>query len=229
MKSKIVAIVPAAGAGDRMGADKKKQFLFLGDRHILAHTLARLASSDNIDEIVLVAPEDDIAFCQCEVVDKYAIGKVTKIVAGGITRSRSVSLGFASLPEDTDYVLVHDGARPFVTHKMIDEVVSIAKIKGAAACAIRVKDTLKKVSEGQIINSVTRDDMVRIQTPQCFRFDVLQSGINAADRNGFIPTDESSLVERLGLPVAIAQGSEMNIKITTQEDLKIAEAFLGLL
>ncbi len=225
---KTVAIVPAAGSGARMGADMKKQFLMLGGKPILAHTLLAIASCKQIDEIILVAPGDELGNCKSEIVEKYKIEKVVSVIEGGLTRNESVSIGFDNIPGGTDYVLVHDGARPFVTERMVDDVLALSQKYGAATVAIRVVDTLKKVKEGIIQGSMSRDDVVRIQTPQCFRRDVLQHGLETASRAGLVNTDESSIVERLGLNVHIAEGSETNIKITTYDDLKIAEALLGI-
>lgn len=223
---KVVAIVPAGGSGARMKGDKKKQFLKLGDRPIIVHTLEKLAASELVSGIIVVVPADEIELCKKDVIEKYRIKKVIRVLEGGMTRHESVLNGFNALPKNTDVVLVHDGVRPLVTADMINDVIMEASKHGAATVAIRVKDTLKKVSDGVVVTGIPRDDVVRIQTPQAFQWIVLHKGLREADRDGFIATDESSLVERLGLPVHIVEGSEMNIKITTQDDLKMAEALL---
>jgi len=208
-----------------MGKEKKKQFFTIGGRPILAHTLTRLSLSPMIEEIILVAPEDEILACE-QIVGEYSLRKVKKVVEGGITRQESVSHGFGETPRNTDIVLVHDGVRPFVTVRMVEDVIKLAAIHGAAIAAIRVKDTLKKVDDGVVIGPLPRDGVVRVQTPQGFRREALKKGLEEAASDGFVATDESSLVERLGMLVHIVDGDETNIKITTPDDLKMAEALL---
>lgn len=211
-----------------MGGNLKKQFINLAGLPILTHTLKRLLSSDKISEIVVAVPADEIALSEGEIVKKSFDDKPVRLVEGGATRHESVANAFAMLDPKTEIVLVHDGVRPFVTLKMIESVITLAQKYGAGTVAVPARDTLKKVDGDTIIASIPRDDIVRIQTPQAFRYDLLSEGLKKAERDGFIATDESSLVERLGLPVKTTQGSDMNIKITTIDDLKIAEAFLKL-
>lgn len=221
------AIVPAAGSGARMGADKKKQFFTIGGEPILAHTLRRLSSSPMVEGIILAAPVDERETCE-KIVREGRIKKVVKIVDGGITRQESVSNGFYSLPDETNLVLIHDGVRPFVTVRLIEDTIVAAARYGAAVAAIRVKDTLKRIDGGVIIGSLSRDDIARAQTPQCFQREALRQGLTRAERDGFMATDESSLVERLGALVRVVEGEETNIKITTPDDLKMAEALLKM-
>ena len=225
---KTVAIIPAAGSGVRMGGSGKKQFFALDGKPILAHTLSRLLSSPMVDEAVLVVPADEKELCH-EIIDTHKFSRVSEVVEGGITRQESVFNGFDRLPGDTDIVLVHDGVRPFVTARMIEKTIRAAAIHGAAIAAVRVKDSLKKVNDGQIIGALSRDDLVRAQTPQCFRYETLRQGLVEAARDGFVATDESSLVERQGILVQVVEGSETNLKITTPEDLKLAEALLNVI
>lgn len=222
---RTVAIVPAAGSGVRMGGATKKQFYTIGGKPILAHTLERLSSSNMVEKIILVAPSDEKEACS-EIINEYGIKKVLSVVDGGITRQESVSHGFYSLPKGTDIVLIHDGVRPFVTVKMIEGAIEAAAAYGASITAIRIKDTLKKVDDGDVLGTISRDNVVRVQTPQCFRYDELKRGLEEAAKDGFVATDESSLVERQGLLVRVVDGDETNIKITTPGDLKIAEALL---
>jgi 2-C-methyl-D-erythritol 4-phosphate cytidylyltransferase len=159
-------------------------------------------------------------------VERHGITKVKEIVEGGITRHESVARGFLYVSEDMDVVLTQDGVRPFLTHGMIDAVVESAARHGAATTAIRVRDTLKKVTGDVITGAVNRDEVMRIQTPQAFTRAVLMRAIHEANRSGFAGPDESSLAERIGAQVRVVEGSETNLKITTTEDLRIAEALV---
>ena len=135
----VTAIVPSAGSGQRMGGDQKKQFMILGAKPLLAHTLIRLAESPLIDAIIVVAPECDIRKCEAEIVRKYEIGKIIKIIAGGVTRSVSVLSGFNALPDKTDYVLIHDGVRPFVTVSTRQSIASATGTARGQRCGNRVR------------------------------------------------------------------------------------------
>ena len=228
-KAKVSAIVPAAGSGVRMGGDMKKQFLSINGKPILTYALTTLSSSPRINEIILVAPSDEMEFCRVEIVERYEIPKVKEIVEGGITRHESVARGFLYVSEDMDVTLTHDGVRPFITHGMIDAVVEAAMRYGAATTAIRLRDTLKKVVGDVITGPVNRDEVMRIQTPQAFTRLTLMKALHEANLSGFAGSDESSLVERIGVPVHVVEGSETNMKITTTEDLRIAEAMVSAL
>lgn len=228
-KAKVSAIVPAAGSGVRMGGDMKKQFLSIHGKPILTYALTTLSSSPRINEIILVAPADEMEFCRVEIVERYEIPKIKEIVEGGITRHESVARGFLYVSEDMDVALTHDGVRPFITHGMIDAVVEAAMKFGAAATAIRARDTLKKVTGDVITGSINREEVMRIQTPQAFTRLTLMKAFHEANRSGFAGSDESSLMERIDVPVHVVEGSETNMKITTTEDLRIAEAMVSAL
>lgn len=223
---KVSAIVPAAGSGLRMNHDRKKQFIEIMGQPTLTHTLLKLASFPRIDEIILAAPPEEIGYCEKNIVKAHRMDKVTKIVHGGATRQDSVASAFASLSADTDFVITHDGVRPFVTHETLNDVLEAAINHGAAVAAIPVTDTIKKIKNGALAGSLRREDMVRIQTPQCFRYSILGEAIEKAELAGYRGTDESSLAERIGVAVHVVKGSEANIKITTQADLILAEAMI---
>jgi 2-C-methyl-D-erythritol 4-phosphate cytidylyltransferase len=225
---KTIANVPAAGAGERLKADRKKQFIELGGMPILARTLMALSNAPQIDKIILVAPLPEINYCKREVVDKYKIVKVSDIVEGGKTRQESVSNGLRHVADDTDLVLVHDGVRPFVTEKMIGDVINAAEESGAAITAIGATDTVKTVGSGFVQDTLERDRIIFVQTPQCFSYNILKEAIEKAVGDGFVGTDEASLVERLDTKVAIVEGLKTNIKITSPDDLELAEAILAL-
>jgi len=225
----VIVLIPAAGMGRRMGAAVNKQYLTLADRPILAHTLAIFDSHPLIDQIHVISPAAEIEFCRAQVVERYAFRKVRGIAAGGAERQDSVANGLAAAaPADEDIVLVHDGVRPFFPAALIPEVVATARRVGGCVVGIPVKDTVKRVADGQIHETLERRQLWLAQTPQAFPAGVLRRAYARAVQDGFRGTDDASLVERLGLPVAILSGSERNIKITTPEDLTLGRAYLGM-
>ncbi|VAX14955.1 2-C-methyl-D-erythritol 4-phosphate cytidylyltransferase [hydrothermal vent metagenome] len=231
MTMKTVAIIPAGGAGKRFNKDKagtKKQFIELGGMPILARTLVTVSKAPQIGEIIVVAPNSEIEYTRMEIVKKYNIPKVSAIVGGGATRQESMMIGLGHAPDDAELVVVHDGVRPFVTLKMIDDVIKAAGESGAAITAIRPFDTVKTVNGGYVQNTLKRDGIALAQTPQCFRYDILKNAVNKARAENFTGTDEAGLVERLGVKARLVDGSTTNIKITSPEDLKQAEAILAL-
>ena len=223
---KISAIIPAAGQGTRMGSAIPKQFLLLQGKPILHHTLRAFEASGQVDSVILVVPEKDSAAAKKEWLLGYDI--VKKIVVGGKERQDSVYNGFQALDADTDVVLVHDGVRPFVTGDMILRAIEAAKNFGAAITAIPVNDTIKLAdADGFVEKTVDRSGLWRVQTPQAFQYAVLNEAFQKAVQDSYYGTDEGSLLEYAGKKVKIIEGSEMNIKITCQEDLILGEAILN--
>jgi len=223
---KVSAIIPAAGQGTRMGSAIPKQFLSLQGKPILHHTLMAFEASGQVDSVILVVPEKDSAAAKKEWLQGYDI--VKKIVVGGKERQDSVYNGFQALDADTDVVLVHDGVRPFVTGDMIQRAIEAAKNFGAAITAIPVNDTIKLANaDGFVEKTVDRSGLWRIQTPQAFQYAVLNEAFQKAVQDSYYGTDEGSLLEYAGKKVKIIEGSEMNIKITRQEDLILGEAILN--
>ncbi|MGE4343194.1 MAG: 2-C-methyl-D-erythritol 4-phosphate cytidylyltransferase [Geoalkalibacter sp.] len=223
------ALIPAAGMGRRMGASINKQYLELAGRPILAHTLALFENSPDIDRIIVISPQGEIPFCREQVVSRYGFRKVHDIVAGGAERQDSVRNGLAALPDQSgdDIVLIHDGVRPFMPAALLPEVIATAQQVGGCVVGVPVKDTVKEVSDHRVIGTPVRERLWLAQTPQAFPFSVIRRAHDRALGENFRGTDDASLVERLGLPVAMVQGSYRNIKITTPEDLTLAYAFLG--
>lgn len=222
------ALIPAAGQGQRMGLDIEKQFLLLGGKPLLAHTLARFEETPGIDRIVVIVPPGRETFCYQAIVEPGELRKVTHIVAGAETRQRSVTSGFRCLDEDVDVVVIHDGARPFVTPSLIRAAIDGAVQDGSAVAAIPESDTLKRVSdEGTIIETVDRRNLWRAQTPQAFRRPILQRALAHAAEHNLEVTDEASLVELLSWPVRIIPGLMWNFKITSPDDLVLAESLLA--
>jgi len=222
---KVGAIIPAAGRGKRIGASVPKQFLEIQGKPLLHHTLTVFASCKLIDYVVLVMPRADVDEIGEDWLNKYAI--VREVVVGGEQRQDSVYNGFNSLEEGTDIVVVHDGVRPFTTPQMITATVEAAQQHGAAITAIPVSDTVKQAVDGFVKQTVPRDGLWRVQTPQAFQRGLLQQAFKKAKKDSYYGTDEGSLVEYLGERVKIVPGSELNIKITRKEDLVLGESLLS--
>ncbi|MBM4125112.1 MAG: 2-C-methyl-D-erythritol 4-phosphate cytidylyltransferase [Nitrospira sp.] len=211
-----------------MGGHVPKQFLMLGGLPILVHSLLALEAAPCVEAVILSVPEADREFCLREIVTPYGLKKVTKVVAGGAQRQDSVRHGLAAVGEETEVVLVHDAVRPFVTPDMVQRVVEAAAKHGAAVVAIPMRDTVKQVgADGLIERTVDRGHLWLAQTPQAFRLARFQEAHRKAALDGFHGTDDVQLVERLGYPVAVVEGSGDNIKITRPEDLAIGEAILA--
>jgi 2-C-methyl-D-erythritol 4-phosphate cytidylyltransferase len=222
----VCAVVPAGGTGTRMGGTVPKQFLELDGKPILYYTLKTLQDCGIITELILVVPEKEYDNACTDWLGKPEI--VTKVVVGGEKRQDSVYNGFCELSPQTEIVLVHDGVRPFLSHQMIQESVDAAREYGAAITAIPVNDTIKKVDvSGLVSKTVDREGLWRVQTPQVFRYELLEEAFKKANSNKFYGTDEGTLIEHLGKPVKVVEGSEQNIKITRPEDLRLSEIFIS--
>jgi 2-C-methyl-D-erythritol 4-phosphate cytidylyltransferase len=219
-----IAIIAAAGAGTRMASDRPKQFLQLAGRPVIFHTLKVFEECDSIDEVIVVLPAAESAGF-LSLAGKYSVRKLARVVPGGATRADSVKRGLMAIRSATaEIVAVHDGVRPFVTVDEINNTVAAAKADGAAILVAPVTDTIKDVSGASVLRTLDRAVLRRALTPQCFRYELLREAYEHADVNDPSLTDESALVEQLGRPVSIVEGSARNIKITTAEDLIIAEA-----
>ncbi len=223
---KAAAIIAAAGWGKRFSVGRRKQFQLLGGKPVLVHSIERFEESPSVGEIILVVSEDSTEYCREEIVKRFQFKKIKEIVPGGEERQHSVKRGFSSISNETDIVVVHDGVRPFVTVDLIEKSIEEALKSGGAIVAVPVKDTVKESSEGYIQRTLPRESLWLAQTPQAFRYDILKRAYGMSEEDGFLGTDESSLVERLGIRVRLIQGSQMNMKITTEEDLLIAELAL---
>jgi len=227
--ARIAAVIPAAGSGIRMGLTRPKQFLDLSGKPLLAVTLAHFQECDFIDKIVVVVSQEDIGYCLREIVDKYKLNKVAKVVAGGKSRQQSVRKGIEVVGGGCEWVLVHDGVRPFVTTGLIGRVVTAAKSYRAVITGLPVKDTVKEVDDrGTVIGSVDRQRVWLVQTPQIFRWeDINRAHQTAVSRRWEEGTDDAFLIERMGVPVKIIEGEEKNMKVTTPQDLEIAQFLIS--
>ncbi len=220
------AIIPAAGKGIRMGTEIQKQFLQLADKEVIIHTLEKFENCEVIDEIIVVTGEEMIPYME-SLIQTYQLKKVVKIIKGGKERQDSVYQGLKNVNEKSDIIVIHDGVRPFILESDMIKTIEGAKESGACILGVPSKDTMKVCSKNQeVVHTPSRDTLWAVQTPQTFRKDILLRGFNKAYRDDFVGTDESTLVERLGIRVKVATGSYDNIKITTKEDLFLAEALL---
>ena len=209
-----------------MGGTVPKQFLELNGKPILYYTLKTLQDCGIISELILVVPEKEYVNACADWLAKPEI--VTKVVIGGEKRQDSVYNGFCEVSPQTEIVLVHDGVRPFLSRRMIQESVDVAREYGAAITAIPVYDTIKRVdTSGLVSQTVDREGLWRVQTPQVFRYEILKEAFKKANSEKFYGTDEGTLIEHLGKPVKVVEGSERNIKITRPEDLRLSEIFIS--
>ncbi|HET6370521.1 MAG TPA: 2-C-methyl-D-erythritol 4-phosphate cytidylyltransferase [Nitrospiria bacterium] len=210
-----------------MGAETRKQFLSLCGRPLILHTLSVFECAKSIDGIVLVVPVEEEKLA-VELVKEHRVKKVARIVVGGKTRQDSVYCGLLATDADADLVAVHDGVRPLVTEEIISRTISRAKELGAAIAAVPVSDTLKEASfDGCIKQTHDRMGFWLAQTPQVFRRGILMAAFEKAAAQNMVGTDEAFLVERLGYPVGLVEGSRENIKVTTPDDLQMAEYLLS--
>ncbi|MEC2057921.1 2-C-methyl-D-erythritol 4-phosphate cytidylyltransferase [Peribacillus psychrosaccharolyticus] len=218
-------VIPAAGQGKRMKAGKNKLFLELSGVPIIVYTLRVFDEDPQCTGIILaINPDEEEMFAN--LIATYKLKKIKQWVSGGKERQQSVYNGIKVLHAETDIVLVHDGARPFINHALIYQLTEAAMTHGGAVLAVPVKDTIKKATDNIVVETVERSSLWAVQTPQAFRVPLLTKAHDIADSEGFLGTDDASLLERINEPVIIIEGEYDNIKITTQEDLYFAEAIL---
>jgi 2-C-methyl-D-erythritol 4-phosphate cytidylyltransferase len=224
-----VAIVVAAGKGTRLGGDRPKQFLELDGIPVIVHTLKQFERCREISELIIVLPRDETDGFLSRL-KKFGLQKPMRVAAGGATRAQSVQRGLALIGE-AEIVAVHDGVRPFVTPGEIDRVVTAARATGAAILVAPVADTIKEIKDDRIVRTLSRSQLRRALTPQCFRFGILKRAYDQlaeVEAEDIEVTDDCFLVERLGVEIVAVEGSARNIKITREEDLLLGEAFLRL-
>jgi 2-C-methyl-D-erythritol 4-phosphate cytidylyltransferase len=225
-----IALIVAGGSGQRMHSDQRKQYLDLDGMPILCRTLAVFTAADLIDRIVLVVPEADRALCRDDLVPRAGLVGPVDIVPGGPTRQASVYNGLAAMDaDDDDLVVIHDAVRPFLEPAELEACIRTAGETGACILALRAFDTVKKADSGhRIAATVDRESIWLAQTPQVFRYGLIRAAHTLARRNKVSGTDDAALVEMTGYPVHILPGSRFNIKITTPEDLALAQAILAM-
>jgi 2-C-methyl-D-erythritol 4-phosphate cytidylyltransferase len=222
---KTVAIIPAAGAGRRMGSEAPKQYLLLAGIPLLVHTLQAFHISAVIDEIFLAVPEKDIPEVRRDIILKYGISKVVLVLAGGGKRQDSVRNALFHVRDEHGIVVVHDGVRPFVSGELIGRAAAEC---GAATVGVPIKDTVKEAdAAGWVKKTVEREGLWLTQTPQAFRREIIVAAYEKAAMDGFYGTDDASLVERMGIPVRMIPGDSHNIKLTTPEDLRLGDVIVS--
>jgi 2-C-methyl-D-erythritol 4-phosphate cytidylyltransferase len=224
---KTVAIIPAAGSGTRMPGPLSKQYLSIGGKPILVRTLEVFALSPEIDEIILVAPRKDIPAVRQMILGSPAMSKIRHLLPGGRQRQDSVRNGLSAVAEDADIVLIHDAVRPMISADLIRRTVQETKQHGAVTVGMPVKDTIKQVDrKGWIVDTLERQFLWITQTPQAFRRSVILEAHRRAEEERFYGTDDAGLVERMGMRVRMISASYGNIKITTPEDLLLADILI---
>jgi 2-C-methyl-D-erythritol 4-phosphate cytidylyltransferase len=221
-----VAIIAAAGQGARLGGKRAKQFLELAGTPIIIHTLRRFEQCAAIQEVIVALPAQDAAGFLA-LAGKYALGKVARVVPGGASRAESVWRALQTVRAATAHVVaVHDGVRPFVTPDEISRTVEAAEASGASLLVAPATDTIKEVKDGQVVRTLVRADLRHALTPQCFQYNILRRAYEQATIIGADVTDDSLLVEQMGIKPTVVEGSPRNIKITRPADLVLAETIL---
>lgn len=219
-------VIVAAGTGSRMNVDINKQFIKLNNKEIIAHTIEKFYKNKNIQDIVVVIKEEEFEFFNYEIINKYKFKNI-KIAFGGKERQDSVYNGLKELDKKCKIVLIHDGARPFVSEEIIKNSIIEATHNKAVVVGVSVKDTIKIVDEdNNIVETPNRNKLWAVQTPQTFDYEILLKSYENAFKDDFYGTDDAMLVERIGYKVKMIKGSYNNIKITTQEDLNIGTQIL---
>ncbi len=218
----VSAIIPVAGQGKRFGGNTPKQFLKIGGQPIIEITLQKFVSLDEINHGVVIVAENEIDSSRNLFRHIDGFDEKFKIISGGVERQDSVYSGIKSIPPDTDIVVVHDGVRPLVSSQLISKSIQTAVETGACIAALPVNDTIKRVIQDTVLETIPRDQLWQVQTPQTFKYSILREAYEKARETDFYSTDESALVEWNGHPVKIILGEYSNIKITSTVDLELS-------
>ncbi|MBQ8836033.1 MAG: 2-C-methyl-D-erythritol 4-phosphate cytidylyltransferase [Clostridia bacterium] len=224
-KNFVSAVVLAGGSGTRVGGDKTKQMIEICDMPLIVHTLLAFQKSEYINEIVVVAKKEELLLYEL-FKKEYKLTKISRIVEGGDTRQQSAKKGFDAISAESDYVAIHDGARALITCEQIKAVVMSALAHGSAIAAARATDTIKYSEGFKISQTVPRENIWQAQTPQIFRDEIYRAAVYTAEKEGFEGTDDSSLVEHIGLPVYLVDTGADNFKVTFKSDILRAEQIL---
>ncbi len=219
-----VAVIPAGGTGSRFGGPK--QFLTVAGLPVIVHTLRAFEKASQVERCVVVLPESELHRLDAKAMDQFNLQKVSQVVPGGSTRQDSVGRGLEAISETPDFVLIHDAARCLITPELIEKTLEACKGWDGAIAATPVHDTLKRVSENRIENTLDRTGLWAMQTPQVFRFPMIRDHYRQAREENFSATDDAAIAEHYGAKVRVSQGSTRNFKVTFPEDLKLAEELL---
>ena len=229
MDNNLRVVIAAAGVGRGMVGEINKQYRLLLSRPVLAYSIDVFEAHPQVDEIVVVAHPDEVNYCQREVIGRYGYKKVSRVIPGGAERQDSVWAGLQSLGTDTAYVAVHDGARPLLSKQLIDRLLESAREWGAAIPGVMARDTLKMIDRDEFVgHTLDRSVVSLIQTPQIFQYQELIRAYECAYRDDLMGTDDASLFEVYIGRVKVVPGEANNIKMTTTEDLLVAEALLRM-
>jgi len=223
---RVAALVLAAGRGERLGADRPKAFVQVAGRALLVHALSAVAAAREIDQVIpVLGANDELAWRELAA-ELDSIPKLSDPVTGGAERQDSMAAGLAALPPDVSHVAVHDAARPLVSPDDVDRVVRAARRTGAAILAVPVRDTIKRVRAGRVVETPPRSECYAAQTPQVFEVGILREALAKAALDGRIGTDDAEIVEALGSEVCVVEGDPGNIKVTHGDDLLRVERLL---
>ncbi len=219
-------VIPAAGEGSRMGENLNKQYLKIAGKPVLLHTVLAFNAIEDIKQMVIVVKEDELEYCRKAVLSKLkGLTYPVELVIGGATRKESVYSGLLNMDEQVEHVIIHDGARPLVSKHLIERVIAALEEDDAVTCGVKVKDTIKLAKDNYVEQTLARDSLVAVQTPQAFKYDLILRAHQAYQQEGAL--DDASLVEELAdQPVRIVRGNYHNLKLTTPEDLPFAEYIL---
>lgn len=220
-------IIVAAGSGKRMKLDINKQYIKIRGKEVIAHTIDAFYKNSNINEIIVCIKREEEEFFKQHIIDRYGYRNI-KIAYGGLERQDSINNALKEVDKNSDIVVIHDGARPFIDKNIIENSINIAKEKGAVVVGVPVRDTIKVVSRETVKDTPDRSTLWQAQTPQTFKYDLIIKAYEEAYKADYYGTDDSMLVERIGESVAMAMGSYENIKITTPEDIDYAEHILNI-
>ncbi len=225
---RILAIVLAGGAGKRMGAPTNKQFLLLDNKPIIVHTLQVFEECKPVDGVYLVVNQKDLPLIQEEILEQYRFNKIVKLVIGGRLRQDSVKNGLDAIENPCDIIIIHDGARPFISPSFIEKSIYLMEMFDAIIPALPVKDTIKVISkEGFVVKTLERDSLWQVQTPQTFKYDLITKAYREGMAKKLYGYDDATFLESIGKKVKVIEGSPYNIKITTPEDLIMARGIFS--
>jgi 2-C-methyl-D-erythritol 4-phosphate cytidylyltransferase/2-C-methyl-D-erythritol 2,4-cyclodiphosphate synthase len=219
--SKVTAVIAAAGSGRRMGGKINKQYIMLGGMPVLAHSVSVFENNPYVDDIIIVVRRGEEELCIKEIVEKYRFSTISAVIAGGDERYDSIKEAVKILSPDTSYVLIHDGARPFVKSETLNAVLEACAVYGAAVPAVPLKDTVKCIDGDVVTCTPDRSILRAVQTPQGFKRSIIEQAYASLGPDTVV-TDDASLVEALNIPVHVVNGDDMNIKITTPSDIRMS-------
>lgn len=222
MGKKVTAIIAAAGSGTRMNTDVKKQYMMINNKPILFYTLEKFYLIDEIDEIIVVSDLDSIKFVEKEIIEKNKFQDKARVVEGGNTRTLSVYNGLKAISAKTEYIIIHDGARPFIDKENIMQCLNMGIERKAAILCTKTTDTIKVSNNNIIEKTLDRASLWNAETPQCFEYNLIMDCFSKAIKTGLVFTDEASILEYYGIDVYIVENKKNNLKITNKIDLEIA-------